>query len=403
MKRMQPSMVLLLGLFVSNMSFALSYTNNLIAYFDGTQMQTGAGGKVSRWLNQVPGNGDAWTVASEAQPTARQLQNGAGDTYTVLDFDGVGNHLTMSGDTNNYDGNTFTWIIAFKNGDTNQNGKGLLTSTYEYTYGGTVTSGNNPVWQTFANSGNNIYVATRSSTGGFKGKSSGVGTPGGWHIMSGKWDGSNRLYGWLDSNYLGVSSGANANPTGHKRTRIGSASSGTAGAFFKGMIAEVLIYKENVADTERAAIENELMAKYSTLSDQTAYESWTQAYDLSGDDAAMTNNPDGDLANNLAEYALGGNPTNSNDIGNLPYSEVVADGGTNWFKFIYYVRNDAAIRELSYIPQVASDLVVGNWTTNGISTDGVGTFDSEFDSVTSRVSTVSEGEQFMNLLMQFRE
>lgn len=404
MKKKRMAMGLGLGLFIANGVFALSYTNNLIAHFDGTSMNLTNGNKVARWLNQT-GNGDAWTVTSEARPLAVQLQNAGGDTYTVLDFDGVGNHLTMSGDTNNYDGNTFTWIIAYKNGDTNQNGKALLASTYDYTYtdGATTnTAGNNPVWQTFANSGNTMWASTRSSSGGFIGKGT-VPSDNGWHVISGKWAGpGSRFYAYLDKVYLGYKNSANANPFGHRRTRIGSASSGTAGQFFKGQIAEVLIYKETVEDPERLAIEDELLAKYSTLSDLTPYERWAKDYNLPGGESAMTDNPDGDLANNLAEYALGGDPTNSADVGNLPYSEVVQDGGSNWFQFVYYMRNDAAVRGLSYTPQVSFDLVAGGWSTNGISTIGVGTFDSAFDSVTSRVSTASEEEQFMNLLMEFQ-
>lgn len=387
-----------LALLVSNVSFGA-----LIAKFDGTQVVVTNGEKVVRWINQT-GFEDAKALGSggDPRPTAVQLQNAGGDTYTVLNFDGVYNHLNMGSDTNHYDGNTFTWIVAFKNGDTNQNGKGVLASTYQYTYG-TTTSGNNPVWQTFVNSGNNIYVAARSSTGGFAGRSTGPGTSDEWHVMSGKWDGSGRLYAWLDGNYLGKSSSATADPTGHVRTRIGANSNGTAGAFFKGQIAEIQIYDENLPDSDRVVIENEMMQKYSTLSDAAPYDSWTSTYDLSGTNADMEANPDGDAANNLAEYALGGNPTNSSDIGNLPYSEMVADGGTNWLQFVYYMRNDAASRGLTYTPQAATNLVVGNWTTNGVSTVGVGSFNSGFDSVTSRVSTVSKNAQFMNLLMQFQE
>ena len=396
-KRMATGLVS--SLLVAGGSFALPYTNNMIAHFDGTSMTLTNGNKVARWLNQT-GNGDAWTVTSDAQPLAVQLQNDAGDTYTVLDFDGVGNHLTMSGDTNNYDGNTFTWIIAYKNGDTNQDGKALFGTAYDHINGGT-TAANTGTWQTFANSGNHLYVAGRSASGGFKSVST-YPPDNGWHVISGKWDGSNRLYAWLDENYLGKTSGVDAHPTGHHRSRIGSGAGATASGFFKGMIAEVIIFKESVADADRLAIEDELLAKYSTLSDLTPYDRWTQAYDLSGADSAMTNNPDGDLANNLAEYALGGDPTNSADMGHLPYSETVEDGGSNWFQFVYYMRNDAVTRGLSYLPQVSSDLVAGGWATNGISTVGVGTFDSEFDSVTSRVSTASEEAQFMNLLMEFQ-
>jgi hypothetical protein len=80
--------------------------------------------------------------------------------------------------------------------------------------------------------------------------------------MTGKWDGSNRLYAYLDGSYLGYASGANADPTGHVRTRIGSNSNGTAGNFFKGQIAEIQIYNEVLDDASRTAIEDDLANTY---------------------------------------------------------------------------------------------------------------------------------------------
>ncbi len=255
MKRVQITTCLGFCLLTANLASAA-----LIAKFNGTQVTTTNGNQVLTWSNQAgyenaKGLGDISTY-----PAANSTVMPNGTTHTVVDFDGANDHLTMGSDAANYDGNVFTWTIVYKNGNTNQNGKALLASTYQYTYG-TTTSGNNPVWQTFANSGNNVYVATRSSSGGFKGKSTGSGTSDEWHILTGKWNGS-RLYAYLDGSYLGYASGANANPTGHVRTRIGSNSNGSAGAFFNGQIAEIRIFDEALNDTDRKAMEDELADTY---------------------------------------------------------------------------------------------------------------------------------------------
>lgn len=636
MKRMHMVACLVVGLLVSEVSFGA-----LIAQFDGAQITTTNGNQVLEWSNQAGFESAKGLGDSSTFPVAAPTVMPNGTTRTVIDFDGANDHLTMGSDTNNYDGDTFTWIIVFKNGDTSQNGKALLANTYDYTYGGTVTSGNNPVWQTFANNDNNIYVATRSSTGGFTSRSTGMGTSDEWHIMTGKWDGSGRLYGWLDGSYLGRSTSATAEPTGHVRSRIGSNSNGSAGAFFNGQIAEIQIFNESLSDPARKAIEDELMIKYIVVDpalvahydgahatttgglvdswnnqgvggDATAsgdfrplatsvimpngttrtvldfdgttdalvvgsdganydtntftwfvvvksddysssrvihkhsytggatqnanamwgdfhssngkiyshsrtstgefksravlatdgewhlvvaawdgntgqlrawhdgvfdggtttgvdanptghqrtrigadaasgspssffdgqiaeiriyntsmielddskrlaiedellakyfgavtpldlYNTWAGAYNLSNEFAAMESDPDGDLLINLGEYAFGGDPNNPADLGHGSFGEMVLAGGSNWLEFVYPKRLDADFRGLEYLSEAATDLIITDWSTNGVSTVGTGVLDSEFLSVTSRVSTVSGDEQFMHLRVDFQE
>ena len=55
------------------------------------------------------------------------------------------------------------------------------------------------------------------------------------------------------------------------------------------------------------------------------------------------------------------------------------------------------------LPEVKTNLIYGSWDTNAAEIVGQGTFDSDFDVITTRVSTVSEPNLFMNLLIQFQE
>jgi len=314
MKRMRMAACLAVGILVSGVSFGA-----LIAQFDGSQITTTNGNQVVEWSNQAGFENAKGLGDSSTFPVATPTVMPNGTTRTVIDFDGANDHLTMGSDTNNYDGNTFTWIIVYKNGDTNQNGKALLANTYQYTYGDSVTSGNNPVWQTFANSGNNIYVATRSSTGGFKGKSSGTGTSDEWHIMTGKWDGAgSRLYAYLDGTYLGYASGANAAPTDHVRTRIGSNSNGTAGSFFNGKIAEIRIYNEVLDDTAREAVEDDLMNKYLVIDpDMVALYDGTSIVESGG------------LVESWNNQGLGGDATASGNYRPYAVSTTMPNGTTH--------------------------------------------------------------------------
>lgn len=109
-----------------------------------------------------------------------------------------------------------------------------------------------------------------------------------------------------------------------------------------------------------------------------AYDVWASSYGLSGADAAATNDYDGDLWNNLLEYALGGNPTNGLDKGH-PQS-----WGQGVGNMVYvYPRRKAS--DLSYWLETSTNLVSNVWTNSGYAVSGTGTIDAEFDAVTNTV------------------
>ncbi len=164
----------------------------------------------------------------------------------------------------------------------------------------------------------------------------------------------------------------------------GTAGSGTQGSLFDSRI-----------DNLRIEIISEAV---------TGYEEWAVEYGLSDTNGGtMSEDFDGDGVSNLAEFALGGNPTNSASRGNLPVSALVADDGTNWFEYIHYERNDKDVAGLSYNPEHAEDLVFGTWTNTGFSFVGSGAFGDEFDIVTNRIPTTDAGARFVRLLIQLHE
>ncbi len=121
------------------------------------------------------------------------------------------------------------------------------------------------------------------------------------------------------------------------------------------------------------------------------YTAWAHARAVVG---GKTDDDDDDGLLNLAEYALGGNPTNSADRGHLP----VIETGSDWIDYIH-VRH-AAKSAVRYTVEVADDLVAAEWTTNGVEVVGIGVLDAEFNSVTNRISTETEAAQFIRLLLE---
>jgi hypothetical protein len=113
---------------------------------------------------------------------------------------------------------------------------------------------------------------------------------------------------------------------------------------------------------------------------------WANNYGLSGADAEFSADPDGDNADNLYEYAFGGNPTNSGNTGTDPASSLTGSG----LQYVHVERaNDAA---LTYSLYIKSDLVYGNWSNIYTSV----TSGSSWVSVTNIIPT-DVSEKFIKL------
>jgi hypothetical protein len=128
----------------------------------------------------------------------------------------------------------------------------------------------------------------------------------------------------------------------------------------------------------------------------TQLETWAYGYDLTGTNAVASANPDGDPLNNLYEFGLGGNPTNSADIGTKP----VIENGAGYVDYVH-VNRVAASNEISYALAITSNLQYGPWTTNtGYTIVGYGPVVDDFDTVTNRISTTEKDQQFIKLIIE---
>jgi hypothetical protein len=131
------------------------------------------------------------------------------------------------------------------------------------------------------------------------------------------------------------------------------------------------------------------------------YDDWMSAYSVGGE-TGLQDDPDGDLLDNLGEYAFGGEPDNPANQGNTPVQSQVSEGGTNFLEYVYYERDDAADRGLASILEVGTDLVITNWTTAGIEFVGSGaSAEPGYNAVTNRISTDDDVKRFLNLQIEF--
>ena len=134
------------------------------------------------------------------------------------------------------------------------------------------------------------------------------------------------------------------------------------------------------------------------LANASPYEEWMTGFSLSEALGAMDADPDGDSFNNLLEYALGGDPTNSALQGTVP-AFGIADG---WLEYVHAERTDAESRGLNYSAQTVTNLVSGTWATNDVEFVGSGTLNDDFILVTNRVPA-DEGTRFIRLNVQIQE
>ncbi|QHI69836.1 hypothetical protein [Tichowtungia aerotolerans] len=123
----------------------------------------------------------------------------------------------------------------------------------------------------------------------------------------------------------------------------------------------------------------------------SGFVTWAAGWGV--DIGSETNDYDGDLLDNLAEYALGGNPTNALHQGEA--FTVSIDGGT----LIYEYPQRTGDPALSYYLETTDNLVSGVWTNDGYSVTGTNVTGNAFDFVTNNIP-VDNLKTFIKLVVE---
>ncbi|WP_372806791.1 hypothetical protein, partial [Pontiella sp.] len=119
----------------------------------------------------------------------------------------------------------------------------------------------------------------------------------------------------------------------------------------------------------------------------SAYSVWAAGHALAGADALpdadAENGGIGDGYSNLAEFALGMDPTLP-DAGSRDWSGVANEGGTNWFDYVHYRRSDHAAAGLSYLLIDSTNLIDSVTHTNAQDQILIGPSIDGYEPVTNR-------------------
>lgn len=126
------------------------------------------------------------------------------------------------------------------------------------------------------------------------------------------------------------------------------------------------------------------------------YGEWASQYQLvlgpDGDD-------DLDGLNNLAEYALGGDPTDEHHAGIKTSNEFTERNGIHYFSYVH-PRRSTANSGLRYFVQYTDNLSSNNWTTVEIDQTSVDQHNSVLDLVTNLVPVDGKSQLFMRLQIE---
>lgn len=123
----------------------------------------------------------------------------------------------------------------------------------------------------------------------------------------------------------------------------------------------------------------------------TPYEDWAAGYPtLTG---GPTDDDDGDGLKNLAEYALGGNPTNGIADGGVATVAIAGDV----FEVIHARRTDDS--SLTYYLELSDSLVPASWTNSGYTVSGTNVTGGTFDYVTNQVPA-ADIQKFIRLMIE---
>jgi hypothetical protein len=137
-------------------------------------------------------------------------------------------------------------------------------------------------------------------------------------------------------------------------------------------------------------------------SHQELYEQWLAGFEV-GSDTNTSDDADGDLIDNLTEYAWDGEPDNPLSRGHVPAHSMVADGGTDYLTYVHYERDDAADRGLVSHIEASTDLMISaGWSTNDVEAVGSGPAAGipDFTAVTNRIPTDAADEQFIRVQIE---
>ncbi len=223
----------------------LFLTGAAFAGFDDGELVLGT--RTLSYTETTPGTAPGYEAA--ATPSGRG----------AVRFDGKGRYLEIGSNEEDFDGREKTTIAVFRPRSLGL--KRMVSFSYATLDADESSPGNTSVHSLYTAANGAFRIENRGAEGGSIAVSTPAGsvTPGAFHIGINRWgaDGSTQavVINADGDRFTGDTSGADARPRGHLRTRVGAGGGRRPGQFFDGDLAAVLIYNRDLSGRELDAVE----------------------------------------------------------------------------------------------------------------------------------------------------
>ena len=355
---------------------------------DGATVTTNASGEMTLWADKTANGNDA--VDGPGDPILWPSASLSGSGLAGMDvrtnranitaFDSVATDafLDFSGDASTNSG--FTALVAFKaDFVTQDNTRNIVMGTQENLGGALNGFGlryDRGVMMAFMNS-SGTKTAIRKD-----GPTDLEVVDGDTIVLAFTYKTANGAMALWDSKNNTVATGTTA-PFGNFTSSdpLYLAGSGNGGQYMDGMIGEVQIYSTTLSEAELVSRGEALALKWGAEAG-SGFDIWAGGWGV--DIGAATNDYDLDGADNLAEYALNGNPTNAADKG-----QFAVMAGSGMFKYVY--ASNSADSALTYTFIDTTDLVFQTSPqTNSYASADVGATAGDYTTVTNSYNTTAD-------------
>lgn len=252
----------------------LPVTGGLFLRLDGSSV-TLDGSSVTAWSNLVSGTGVSQGFVQADAAKRPTLITNALNGYAVINFDGSNDYLEnvsdsawdWDWDSDPADAARWTTFFVFQSDADQQldsNRQHLMRSAYADIQEGSVIRTHDEAWGAWLYK-NDCKVHGRTSAGAY----SEVVTNNAfkaydWNVLAGRLESAATptLTLSLNGGFVSNANSVTRQMTGHVRSRIGALGTAAGGQCFNGRLAEVIVYKEALSDSQIAEVNAYLFEKY---------------------------------------------------------------------------------------------------------------------------------------------